>query len=65
MANENTLLIKQKNVYGNTLIYPACPVAETFAALVGQKTFSVYHLRLIKQLGYDIQQAAPDALAGV
>ena len=45
-----------KSVYGNTLIYPACPKAELFAKLTGKKTFSHADLIHIEALGFLIEQ---------
>ena len=60
------MLVRIKNVYGNELIYPACGTAQTFANLIGAKTFNKTQLRMIQSLGYTIQQAQAqsDALAG-
>lgn len=52
-----TILIRQ--VYGNETIYPACPAAQTFADMLGQKTLTRNNLRYIAQLGYEILSAVP------
>jgi len=49
------IVIKEKYVYGNTLMYPACDTSNIFAGLIGQKTFSMSHLRLIEGLGYTVE----------
>lgn len=59
------LLVRIKNAYGNELIYPACETAQTFANLIGAKTFNKTQLRLIQSLGYTVQQAQASALAGL
>lgn len=46
--------VKEKSVYGKTLIYPACDKSNIFAGLVGAKTFTLHHLTLIEGLGYKV-----------
>ena len=48
------ITIKEKNVYGNVLLYPACDKSNIFAGLVGAKTFNMHHLTLIEGLGYKV-----------
>lgn len=48
--------ITVRNVYGNDLIYPANALAENFAKLTGQKTFSHAHLQTIEAMGFSIVQ---------
>jgi len=50
------LIIKIKSVYGEDKIYPACDTAETFATLIGKKTFSATDLKHIRTLGYTVKQ---------
>lgn len=50
-----TITVKIKNVYGNELVYPVCEDANTFAELIGKKTFSSYDLTLIEKLGYQLE----------
>lgn len=50
------ILIRIERVYGRTLIYPACPLADAFAKLTGKKTLSVKDLDLIKTLGINVTQ---------
>lgn len=50
------ITVYTKNVYGNNLIYPIGKTACDFTRLTGTKTFSKYHLGIIKALGYEIQQ---------
>ena len=49
------ITVKEKSVYGNILIYPACDKSNLFAGLIGAKTFSQHHLRLIEGLGYTVK----------
>ena len=54
-----TLVIQVKNVYGNTLIYPACDKSRLFCQLMGTKTLTDLSVSVIKQLGYDFQVETP------
>jgi hypothetical protein len=49
------LIVRLKNVYGNELIYPVNETAETFAALIGKKTFSPDDIKKIQALGFKIE----------
>jgi hypothetical protein len=51
------ILVQQRNVYGNTLIYPICEKAKVFAELTGHKTLSLGNLKSIKNLGYKVEEA--------
>lgn len=46
--------VKIKNVYGKDTIYPVCRTANAFCALIKQKTFTMYDIDAIKNLGYRI-----------
>jgi hypothetical protein len=46
------ITVSVKNVYGNRTIYPACPVSEKLADLIGTKTFTDRAVNQIKGLGY-------------
>jgi len=48
------ITIKIKDVYGNRTIYPACPVAETFAQIAGTKTLTMSVIEKVKRLGYEV-----------
>jgi hypothetical protein len=54
------IYVSVKNVYGQTLVYPACPKAEIFAAITRTKTLSRDVLTRIESLGYEIVTVAPD-----
>lgn len=49
------IIVKIKNVYGNDLTYPACPVSEKLIQLTGVKTFTAKHIAIIKSLGYEVK----------
>ena len=49
------LSVKEKSVYGNTLVYPNNDTAIKFTQLLGKKTFTSTDLKLIEQLGYTIE----------
>ena len=48
--------IRKDRNYGNEVFYPACDKAELFALLAGTKTITPYSIRLIKQLGYEVEE---------
>lgn len=54
-----SMVVSIKSAYGNERIYPACEVAQTFADLIGQKTFTRRDISLIKTLGFEIKVEAP------
>lgn len=51
----NTISVQIKTIYGNEKIYPACPKAETFCKLIGQKTLTEIDIKRIKELGFEVQ----------
>ena len=53
---EMKLEIETKNVYGNDLIYPKNETAQKFAVLLKKKTLTIEELKLIKELGFSINQ---------
>lgn len=55
---KQVITFKEKNVYGRTLIYPACDKSNIFAGLLSTKTFELRHLELIKALGYEVNLIA-------
>ena len=52
----NTIKIEVKQVYGVTKFYPACEVSALFARMQGTKTLTSDALKIIKALGYSIEQ---------
>lgn len=48
-----------RNVYGNDVVYPACPDARRFADIAGSKTLTDRTLRLVQDLGYSIEVVHP------
>jgi histone H3/H4 len=50
--------VRIQNVYGNETIYPVCAKAQTFAAMVGQKTLTRRDIKYIKDLGYTVEVKA-------
>ena len=48
------ITLKEKSVYGKTLIYPNCPKSYTFARLIDKKTFDSLDIQLIGELGYKV-----------
>ena len=49
-----TVIVEQKNVYGNIKFYPVNDLAQRFADLIRQKTFDVQNLADIKRMGMTI-----------
>ena len=49
-----TVIVEQKNVYGNIKFYPVNDLAKRFAELIRQKTFDVQNLADIKRMGMTI-----------
>ncbi len=52
-----------KNVYGNNVVYPACPESILFAKIAGTKTLTIDCLKLIRELGYEIEEVSAISLA--
>jgi hypothetical protein len=55
MTNQPIVEIKEKSVYGNTLLYPNNETAKIFARLVKKQTFSRNDLYVIADLGYRVE----------
>lgn len=53
--NQMTIKVQLRSVYGNDVIYPACPDARRFADLAGTRTLTVQALKIIRDLGYKIE----------
>lgn len=51
-----TFTFETKRVYGNFLMYPACPISILFANLLKIRTFQLWQLKIIKSLGYGIYE---------
>ena len=49
-----TVIVEQKNVYGNIKFYPVNDLAQRFAELMRQRTFDVQNLADIKRMGMTI-----------
>ena len=47
--------LKEKSVYGKTLIYPNCPKSYILARLANKKTFDRTDIQLISELGYSVK----------
>lgn len=52
--NTNTIQIEFRNVYGNTLAYPACDIAKGFAEVAKSKTLTLHDLRIIDRMGFTV-----------
>lgn len=53
------IIVEVKNVYGNTLIYPVCDIAKSFANIAKQKTLNDA-LPIIKKMGYEVAVKTPE-----
>jgi hypothetical protein len=53
--------IVEKNVYGKTMIYPACETSKKLADLLAVKTFNHYQLAKIEALGYVMENVTVKA----
>lgn len=51
---QTSITVKEKSVYGRTLVYPACAQAENIAKLLNVKTFNDPELRQLAVIGFDI-----------
>jgi hypothetical protein len=49
------ITIKEKNVYGNLLLYPVCETAKTLLLLTRNATFSLADISVIQMLGYEVE----------
>lgn len=63
--NHQSVTVTVRRVYGNPVIYPACPTAKHFAGIAGTKTLTLDTLRHIKALGYAINERQESQLAEV
>jgi len=52
-----TIVVKQRDIYGNIRFYPINDLAQRFANLMRQKTFDAGNLREIKDMGVEIEIA--------
>jgi hypothetical protein len=49
------ITVRVTNNFGNRAIYPVCNDAQTFAELAGTTTLTDDSIRLVKDLGYEVQ----------
>jgi hypothetical protein len=50
------LRVEVKRHYGQTTVYPRCPVSRLFCELLGQKTLTRENVEKIKKLGFEVKQ---------
>jgi hypothetical protein len=55
-----TILIEQRQVYGNTVYYPVNEPAQVFAKIANTKTLLPNTINLAKQLGYSVELKQPE-----
>lgn len=53
------IFVNVKNVYGNTLYYPACEKSKIFAEIAGSKTLTLDAIEQIKKLGTKVTAETP------
>ena len=53
------IIIEPSNVWGKTIYKPACATSRYFCELLGQKTLTEDNLRIIKKMGYSLEQKVP------
>jgi hypothetical protein len=51
----DTILVKERNIFGEDKIYPVCSQAKLFANLAGTKTITLDAQRIIKDAGFTIK----------
>ena len=54
------LKVKVKDVYGQRLVYPACSLSRSFAALIQCKTLTPSAMNEIKSMGYTFTVETPE-----
>tara|TARA_Y100000356_G_C11165808_1_gene238553 strand:+ start:522 stop:701 length:180 start_codon:yes stop_codon:yes gene_type:complete len=54
------LKVKIKDVYGQRLVYPACKLSRSFAALTQCKTLTQHAMDEIKSMGYKFTVETPE-----
>ena len=55
-----TITIELKWQYGNCAFYPLCETSKRFAQIAGTKTLTQDALRIIKMMGYTINQTTKE-----
>jgi hypothetical protein len=56
---DKRIVVSVRTVYGNDVVYPACPDSAVFAQIAGTRTLTADTLRRIERLGYRIEIEAP------
>lgn len=57
-----TITVQVKSNYGNTVAYPVCEQSRLLAQLAGTTTLTIQALKIIKSLGFEVIQQAPQLL---
>jgi hypothetical protein len=55
-----TIKAKEKNVYGNNLLYPACEVSQMFCDIALSKTLTPHILNIAAKNGYKLEKITLD-----
>jgi hypothetical protein len=48
------IILKEKNVYGNDLLYPNCQISLELIKLTGRSTFKPSDIVALKKIGYKV-----------
>ena len=59
-SNKIELKVKIKDVYGQELVYPACTLSRSFAALTQCKTLTPHAMDEIRNMGYKFTVEVPE-----
>ena len=49
-----TITLKEKNNYGNILLYPVCDAAFLLMQFKGKVTFTTWDISILEKLGYTV-----------
>jgi|TARA_R100000008_G_scaffold35541_1_gene20190 hypothetical protein len=52
--------VQIRNVFGNDLIYPMCINSKRFTDLTSSKTLSRNNIKIIKELGFEVDVVAQE-----
>ena len=56
------LKLTQKTSYGVERFYPECDISRSMASLMGQSTFTRDQLKVMKKMGFELENVTPREL---
>ena len=62
MITPMKITITQKQHYGTYYFYPNCDNSRLFTKLTGRKTLTIEDIKVIKDLGYEVEVGQEDVL---